>query len=476
MDPKISVIIPVRDPEATFPDCLASLRNQTMASGEYEVIVVDDGSQDGFGSLAAEAGARVVHQCQLGPAAARNMGARIARGDLLVFTDADCVPATDFLDRLAASFDDRQVIGAKGAYRSSQDGWVPRFVQAEYEHKYDRMSRNGRIDFVDTYAAAYRREILLENGGFDETFPAPSVEDQELSFRLARKGYRLAFVPDAIVFHRHNEALLTYLRRKFGIGYWKAYMLRWHPDRIASDSHTPLPQRLQVGLAPIALMLATLSPFFPWAAHAGTLALALIMLSAIPEFTSLLKREPWLVPIAPGMILMRAVALASGMLLGAVRQRGTLAGTQWAPLRLRQVIFKRGLDLLVGCAGLALASPLLLLSGLAIKLDSPGPVLFRQERVGEGGRRFRMVKLRTMIQDAERQLGKVLHRNMLQGPAFKIPDDPRVTRVGRFLRRWSLDELPQLWNVVIGEMSVVGPRPEEVRVVEQYRDWHRRRL
>jgi lipopolysaccharide/colanic/teichoic acid biosynthesis glycosyltransferase len=81
-----------------------------------------------------------------------------------------------------------------------------------------------------------------------------------------------------------------------------------------------------------------------------------------------------------------------------------------------------------------------------------------------------------MVQGAESRLDQVLSKNSLKGPAFKIPDDPRVTRVGRFLRRWSLDELPQLWNVMCGEMSMVGPRPEEVRVVEQYQTWHRRRL
>lgn len=476
MRPEISVIIPVRDAEDTLRDCLGSLRNQTIGSGRYEVIVVDDGSQDASAILAEQAGVQVIRQCQRGPAAARNAGARIARGRLLMFTDGDCVPALDFLERIAAPFHNQRVAGAKGAYRSRQDHWLPRFVQAEYEHKYDRMSRCDRIDFVDTHAAAYRREVFLENSGFDESFPTPSVEDQEFSFRLARKGHRLAFVPDAVVYHRHDGSLVEYLRRKFSIGYWKAYLLRWHPDRIASDSHTPLAQRLQVGLAPLALALLAMSPFLPWAADAGAAALALIVLSAIPELISLLKRDARFVLVAPGMILMRAVALAGGLLLGAVRQGEALAGGQWTPLSLRQMLFKRGMDLLLGCVGLALASPVLLLAGLAIKLDSPGPVFFQQERVGKAGRRFWMAKLRTMVQDAEARLEEVLPRNPLRGPAFKIPDDPRVTRVGRFLRRWSLDELPQLWNVVRGEMSLVGPRPEELRVVERYQDWHRRRL
>ncbi|OGO21152.1 MAG: hypothetical protein A2Z14_16330 [Chloroflexi bacterium RBG_16_48_8] len=137
---------------------------------------------------------------------------------------------------------------------------------------------------------------------------------------------------------------------------------------------------------------------------------------------------------------------------------------------------KRTLDLIGSVVGLLLTAPVLLIVGLAIKLDNPGPVFFSQERIGLNGKPFRMVKLRTMVVGAERQVAQVLAANPLHGPVFKIPDDPRVTRVGRLLRRWSLDELPQLWNVLRGDMSLVGPRPEESWVVERYNDLQRSRL
>jgi lipopolysaccharide/colanic/teichoic acid biosynthesis glycosyltransferase len=111
-----------------------------------------------------------------------------------------------------------------------------------------------------------------------------------------------------------------------------------------------------------------------------------------------------------------------------------------------------------------------------IAIDSPGPVLFRQLRIGRGGRQFVLYKFRTMDIDAEERLGELVNLAQLEQPAFKLADDPRVTRVGHFLRRWSLDELPQFWNVLRGEMSLVGPRPEEARIVALYSDWHRRRL
>jgi lipopolysaccharide/colanic/teichoic acid biosynthesis glycosyltransferase len=114
---------------------------------------------------------------------------------------------------------------------------------------------------------------------------------------------------------------------------------------------------------------------------------------------------------------------------------------------------------------------------VAIKLDSPGPVFFGQMRVGENGRRFRIFKLRSMVRDAERQLDALVDLGTLgDEPAFKLADDPRITRVGRILRRTSLDEVPQFYNVLRGDMSLVGPRPEEERVVQLYTDYHRQRL
>jgi exopolysaccharide biosynthesis polyprenyl glycosylphosphotransferase len=137
---------------------------------------------------------------------------------------------------------------------------------------------------------------------------------------------------------------------------------------------------------------------------------------------------------------------------------------------------KRALDVVVSAVGLVVLSPLLLAIGLAIVLDDGRPVLFRQERVGLHGRPFRVVKFRSMRRDAEERKAELEHRNEIQGSAFKITDDPRVTRVGRFLRRTSLDELPQLINVLRGEMSLVGPRPPLPGEVDGYDLWHRRRL
>ncbi|MEA3345938.1 MAG: undecaprenyl-phosphate glucose phosphotransferase [Chloroflexota bacterium] len=141
-----------------------------------------------------------------------------------------------------------------------------------------------------------------------------------------------------------------------------------------------------------------------------------------------------------------------------------------------QRAFKRSLDLIVALAGLILFSPLFPLIGLAIKLDSPGPVLFTQTRVGRAGRSFTIYKFRSMREGAEEEKGELADLNEASGPIFKIQEDPRLTSVGRVLRRWSLDELPQLYNVLRGEMSLVGPRPPTPAEVAQYEDWHMKRL
>ena len=140
------------------------------------------------------------------------------------------------------------------------------------------------------------------------------------------------------------------------------------------------------------------------------------------------------------------------------------------------VALKRTMDLTIGGAMLVLLSPLIALIALLILLDSGRPVLFRQRRAGKDGEPFTMVKFRTMVRGAEEQLGELVDLEKLEEPAFKIADDPRVTRAGRLLRRFSLDELPQFLNVVKGEMSLVGPRPEEEAVVALYDERQRLRL
>ena len=161
-----------------------------------------------------------------------------------------------------------------------------------------------------------------------------------------------------------------------------------------------------------------------------------------------------------------------------VSQLGGLSALNFAPVHHNELKLgiKRLIDV-VGASVLLIATgPIIGVAALLIRLTSPGSVLFRQQRCGLHGRRFMLVKLRTMYVDAEERKRDLLDANEMDGPVFKIREDPRITSVGRFLRRLSIDEFPQFWNVLIGDMTLVGPRPPLPDEVEQYTTFERRRI
>ncbi|EDS78511.1 galactosyl transferase CpsE [Clostridium botulinum C str. Eklund] len=137
---------------------------------------------------------------------------------------------------------------------------------------------------------------------------------------------------------------------------------------------------------------------------------------------------------------------------------------------------KRIIDMFGALCGIIILLPIILITAIAIKLDSKGPVFFSQDRVGKNGKIFKMYKFRSMIINAEEVLYKIKGKNEMSGPMFKMKDDPRVTRVGKFIRKTSIDELPQLINVLKGEMSLVGPRPNLPKEVEQFSDYQKLKL
>ncbi len=473
----LSVVVPAYNAAATIGECVAALQQQTGV-GPYEIIVVDDGSTDDTAALARAAGARVITTARGRPAAARNAGARAAQGNIVCFTDADCVPLPDWLCEVSTPFDDPAVVATKGTYVTRQTALVARFVQLEYEEKYDRLRAQPAIDFVDTYSCAYRRAVLLANGGFDERFHY--LEDQELSFRLADRGLRMVFAERAVVAHRHSDTLARYLRKKATIGYWKAQVVRRFPGRVVRDSHTPQIMKPQMALATLLpamlaaglLALAAGRPVAAWLLGGAGLLALVFLATTLPFVARAGRRDRAVALAAPALLFGRAAALSWGYARGLLFPRPGIGG---AGLGAFQAAVKRAVDVAGAAVGLLVTFLLAPFLFLLIRLDSAGPVFFRQERVGARGRNFVMVKFRTMDVGAEGQLPALAAARGLAEPVLKLADDPRLTPAGRFLRRWSLDELPQFWNVLRGEMSLVGPRPQEPRVVAYYPE-HQRRL
>jgi len=155
----------------------------------------------------------------------------------------------------------------------------------------------------------------------------------------------------------------------------------------------------------------------------------------------------------------------------------TMTATQECGLSHRAyLVAKRAIDIVAAFGAILLLAPLLVGVAIAIKLTSPGPVFFRQKRVGHMGTIFKMLKFRSMRQDADKMKLQLLDQNEATGPAFKMKNDPRVTPIGSFIRKYSIDELPQLWHVLVGTMTLVGPRPVVPDEAADYEDWHRRRF
>lgn len=317
-----SVIVPAYNAGKTIADCLRGLAGQSLDPAEYEVLVVDDGSTDDTAALARKFAVRYLHQENNGPAAARNHGAREARGSIILFTDSDCVPATDWVARMVKPFDDPEVSAVKGAYRTNQRSLTARFAQVEFEERFELLKRAPSIDMVDTYSAAYRREVFEQAGGFDESFPVANNEDTELSYKLSRMGRKMVFNPDAVVCHmNHPDSLRRYARLKFWRGYWRMVVYRRYPDKMVKDSYTPQTLKLQIlflflsaGWLPGMLLWPGII-VYPFAA-----SLFLYGLSAAPFARLALGRDPVVGLLSPFFLSLRAASLGLGFLWGLVRQ------------------------------------------------------------------------------------------------------------------------------------------------------------
>lgn len=319
-----SIIIPAYNSADTLQACLSSLEQQRMDRAAYEIIVVDDGSQDNTEALVRSfAGVRYIGQANQGPAAARNRGVEVARGDIVLFIDADCVPFPDWLEQMVKPFAQKEIAGVKGAYRSRQHEIVAQVVQLEYEIKYLHMLKDCYIDFIDTYAAAFRKSAFLQTGGYDTGFTRASVEDQEFSFRMAGRGYKMIFNPQALVWHRHAASLEAYCRKKWKIGYWKVKVLRRHPGKMVRDSHTPQLLKLEIvslaagaGLGVAGLFLGA------WLLITAGFFFAAPFLLISLELQPVWKSKFFYALCSMVVFYLRAVCLAGGLASGLIRFLG----------------------------------------------------------------------------------------------------------------------------------------------------------
>ncbi len=232
--PDVSIVIATYQSERTLPALLEACAAQDLG-GELELVVVDDGSTDASPRLAEAAGARVIRQENAGPAAARNHGWGEARAPIVLFTDADCVPRADWARLLSAAVDHATPV-AGGSYGIANPGsWLAETIHAEILWRHARMPEE--VEFAGSFNLGATRAALESVGGFDEAFPAPSGEDNDLSYRLRDAGHRIRFMPDALVEHHHPTALGRYLREQARHGEWRVILYARHPGRVRGDGY-----------------------------------------------------------------------------------------------------------------------------------------------------------------------------------------------------------------------------------------------
>ena len=319
---KASVIIPAYNEEKTIGKTLESLKEQSYK--DFEIIVVDDGGSDRTAEIAKKSGAKVIKQRNAGPAAARNNGAKSAKGEIIIFIDADCVADERWLEHMLKPFSDKDVAGVQGAYKSDQKSLVARFTQLDIEDRYNRLDRKAdSLDWIGSYSAAYRKKIFIELGGFDEDFPTASGEDPELSFKVSRKGYKLVFKRNAIVYHFHETSLLKYLRTKFYRAYWRVLLYSKHTRKIVTDSYTPQMLKVQIAAmyATIFFSVVTLLARTETAFLVFFLSGAVFVGSTLPFTIGAIRKDFFAGILSPFFIFFRTFSFSLGLIYGFVRGR-----------------------------------------------------------------------------------------------------------------------------------------------------------
>jgi GT2 family glycosyltransferase len=317
------VVIPVYNQCETLGACLESALAQSIAH-ELEIIVVDDGSTDRSLEVAERYPVTVKRRLNGGPGAARNTGARLARGDVVLFLDADCQAPPDWAERMLAAFDDPATVAAMGTLVAASAGPLPLLVQAEIEERYARLRDLQSIDFLASPSCAVRRGRFVAIGGFREDFRYN--EDVELAYRLEAAGGAIRLLRGIAVAHAHPTSWRAYLESKFWRGVWRMRLYRLYPRKALQDDWTPQTLKLQIAASCALVPQVLVAPFVPAVAPLIALTLGFILLSGrglLGRAWRLLAPKLGLASVAWAalFLVLRGIALAVAVSYGSIVSR-----------------------------------------------------------------------------------------------------------------------------------------------------------
>jgi glycosyltransferase involved in cell wall biosynthesis len=287
MQPRVSVVVPTYNSASTIAETIEACLAQDCPG--VEVVVVDDGSTDDTAALAQRYPVRYLRQDNAGPASARNRGWRAVAGEIVCFTDSDCIPARDWVSRLMAGYTADEVAGVGGTYTiANSNSLLATCVHEEIIQRHLAMAEY--VNYLGSFNVSYRRAVLEKVGGFDESYRIASGEDNDLSYRVTKQGYKLVFAGEAKVAHYHPSNLWRYLRQQFWHGYWRMKLYRQHPDMSGGDVYSGLLDYVQPPLCVGTLALMSVTLIWPvlWTL-VGSLVLLDLCLQ-IPSALCVVKR------------------------------------------------------------------------------------------------------------------------------------------------------------------------------------------
>jgi len=312
---RISVVVPCWNDNERLEQCLEALADQTIRK-ELEIVISLDGG-DPLPDRISVVADLVVTGPHAGAASARNRGWRASSGTFILFTDSDCVPSRDWAERMLCSLEEG-ADAVKGVYSSGGDRIIQRLAQVEFLERYVLLEKSASVDLIDTYSAGFKRSVLEEADGFDESFTVADNEDVDLSYRLVDMGKVLCFQPLAAVTHTHSSSWKSYFSLKVSRGVWRIKVLRNFPRKAIKDSYTPTCLKVQMVLSVLLFPVLPSVFFSPIPLSAWLL---FFLASCIPLARIAFRHDPLVMPMIPLFAFWRGMALVYGSLRGLTRKR-----------------------------------------------------------------------------------------------------------------------------------------------------------